>query len=81
MSQEEQEQHQTSTTRSQEAACIPILLLGRGITLGRGETMEYFFFNGVFTLFLFVIPFECFFVFFCFSECGIAQLWSKHIVG
>ena len=32
-------QYQTSMTRSQEAACIPILLLGRGKTMGRGETM------------------------------------------
>ena len=39
---------ETSTTRSQEAACIPILLLGRGITLGRGETMELIHFQWCF---------------------------------
>ena len=72
----------TSTTRSQEAACIPILLLGRGISLGRGETMELFFFSMVFLHYSYLLSLLNVFSFFhfSFSECGIAQLRSKQVV-
>ena len=63
--------------------------LGRGITLGRGETMELIHFQWCFYTILICYTFwnvylSIFYIFgflFCFSECGMAQLRSKHVVG
>ena len=72
----------TCMTRSQEAACIPIFLLGRGITMELIYFLWCFYTILICYTFFNVFSFFVFFIFcFCFSEYGIAQLRSKHGVG